>query len=358
MNSNPETSPLRQLQVAEDRKIFSIIGLGCLVAFGLELGVNLLVSYFFFMKHPEYADYGTVWPWLFTIVLMYGICMPLGMFILKKAGVKNPSVYEKMSGRTFFIFLAVTFAAMYLGSVASNVINTLIYSASGRSSDIQIPGISNWTSAAMYFLTTVILAPVMEELFFRKYLLGSMTRYGERAALLMSALIFGLAHHSVAQMIYAFLGALVFGYIYLRSGKIRYTMIIHSIVNLICGFIPMFVQGMLMDKEVLAELNGLIAEVNADPSLAEGSAGLAAKLFTLIYKLLPGLAVLTLNSLVIIGMCIAGVVLYMTNRRKISLRPGSRSIGRENVGYVIFMSPGMLAYMVFGIFYLALSFFM
>ncbi len=357
MNNNPEPSGLRDSELREDRKTFSLIGLACLAAFGLELAVNLLVSYFFFRTHPEYADYSTVWPWLFTIVLMYGICMPLGMIILKKAGAARPAGAVKLGGKTFFAFLAVTFAAMYLGSVASNILNSLIYSASGRSSDLPLPGITNGVSALMYFLITVVLAPVMEELFFRKYLLGSMIRFGDRAALLMGALIFAIAHHSLAQMVYAFLGALVFGYIYLRSGKIGYTMIIHALVNLVCGFIPVLATSLLIDQEAFAEMQELMAQAGADPNAMAGSEGLAMKLFGLIYRMQPGLSVVVLNSLVIIGMCIAGVIVFATNRKKTELMPGTRRIGRENVGYVVFMSPGMLAYMAFGLFYLAMSFF-
>ena len=48
MNNNPEPSGLRDSELREDRKTFSLIGLACLAAFGLELAVNLLVSYFFF----------------------------------------------------------------------------------------------------------------------------------------------------------------------------------------------------------------------------------------------------------------------------------------------------------------------
>ena len=50
-----------------------------------------------------------------------------------------------------------------------------------------------------------VAAPVMEELLFRRAVLGRLLPYGERVSLVASALFFALFHTSVAQVCYAFL---------------------------------------------------------------------------------------------------------------------------------------------------------
>jgi uncharacterized membrane protein len=47
----------------------------------------------------------------------------------------------------------------------------------------------------------------------------------------MSALLFGLFHGSLNQLCYAFLLGLVFGYVYIRTGKLRYTIMLHIGIN-------------------------------------------------------------------------------------------------------------------------------
>ena len=46
----------------------------------------------------------------------------------------------------------------------------------------------------MIILTSVIIAPVMEELVFRKYLVDRLVPYGQKTAVVLSGLFFGLFH--------------------------------------------------------------------------------------------------------------------------------------------------------------------
>ena len=126
MNENPESAPALQPDLNAARKKFSLIGQPCHVTFGVELGIDLVLSLAVIPDHPELADYGTVWPWLISMVLMYGITMPAGMFIIKKAGIDGPGSDRKVTGKGFLIFLAVSFAAVYVGSMFSNLINGAI----------------------------------------------------------------------------------------------------------------------------------------------------------------------------------------------------------------------------------------
>ena len=103
-------------------------------------------------------------------------------------------------------------------------------------------------------VSAVILAPIMEELIFRKLVLDRLAGYGPAVAMVVSALVFGLAHGNFYQFFYAFLLGLIFAYIYLRTGKVRYSMMLHMMVNFCGSVIPILLLRVADENEVAAIL--------------------------------------------------------------------------------------------------------
>lgn len=77
----------------------------------------------------------------------------------------------------------------------------------------------------------VIVGPIFEEWLFRKQLIDHTRKYGEKTAILLSGLAFGLFHMNLFQFFYAFLLGLMFGYVYTRTSKLRYSTAMHMIIN-------------------------------------------------------------------------------------------------------------------------------
>ena len=81
--------------------------------------------------------------------------------------------------------------------------------------------------------TTVVAAPILEEIFFRGLLLESLARrWNARWAVVASAAVFGVMHLPILpQMVNAFAIALVMGYIYLQTRSLVPVIVIHAINN-------------------------------------------------------------------------------------------------------------------------------
>ncbi|MDE6531248.1 MAG: CPBP family intramembrane metalloprotease [Lachnospiraceae bacterium] len=77
-----------------------------------------------------------------------------------------------------------------------------------------------------------IIAPVVEEIIFRRYLVSTIAPYSERAAVIVSGILFALQHGNFSQFFYTLLLGMFWGYIYLRTGNVIYTIILHMIFNL------------------------------------------------------------------------------------------------------------------------------
>ncbi len=92
-------------------------------------------------------------------------------------------------------------------------------------------------SPCFTLLFSVVLAPVMEELIFRKVLIDRTIVYGDKAAVVLSGLLFGVFHGNFHQFFYAFGLGCIFAYVYIRTGKLKYTISLHMAVNMLGGFL-------------------------------------------------------------------------------------------------------------------------
>lgn len=84
----------------------------------------------------------------------------------------------------------------------------------------------------LIFISTVILAPISEELIFRGVIMKKASRIAPFAvANIIQALLFGIAHMNIVQGVYAFGGGLAMGYVAHKYKTIKASMIFHLIFN-------------------------------------------------------------------------------------------------------------------------------
>ena len=105
------------------------------------------------------------------------------------------------------------------------------------------------------YLTGVISAPMVEELYFRGYMLGAFNKLGENHEkwrlselvwILFSSLLFTLSHilkyyptfpSSTGSLLFSlFFASLVLGFLYIRSGTILWSFLVHMLYNLASPF--------------------------------------------------------------------------------------------------------------------------
>ncbi|WP_422395443.1 CPBP family intramembrane glutamic endopeptidase [Robertkochia solimangrovi] len=84
-----------------------------------------------------------------------------------------------------------------------------------------------------YLISSILIAPVIEELFFRKFIINLLQlKNSDRFSILFSALLFSLIHFPILQsIISSLLAGLFLGFIYIRFKKIIYCIFFHFIWN-------------------------------------------------------------------------------------------------------------------------------
>lgn len=279
-----------------NRRVFSRVGFALLVMVAMTV-ILQLVGYRIFVREMDNE-------WLrytLTVFPQYIAAMPLAALIMRKTPVQSVAP-KKLKAGQFMIVMMICFTIMYAGNLAGNIVNLVIamFTQSSMTNLIQelIAGSSVWVN--LVFVT--LLAPVMEELFFRRLLIPKLLPYGEKPAVILSGLAFGLIHGNLTQFFYAFGLGIAFGYIFVKTGKVIYTIILHMIINFIGSVIS-----------VLALQASITAMIVTGPIM-----------------------------LAVFGMAIAGIVLFFINKKRIVMSAGLFAVGKGkrtallNVGMILF----------------------
>lgn len=244
---NPDYEKMAVKQV---RKSFSRIGLiyiTFLVISNLSQGAAaLLLSRIAMTKNLSLDVY-----MLLTMLSMYPLAVPLTALLMKLVPLVGQVGNEQWGIGKLCGFFTFSMGVLYAG----NMIGTVLMMAAGFlkgepiANDVQemILTMEPW----LILVVAVIAAPVMEELVFRKFLLDRIAGFGHWTAMIVSGVIFGIAHGNFYQFFYAFGLGMVFAYIYLHTGKISYTIGFHMLINFCGSILPMALLDLIEKNVVL-----------------------------------------------------------------------------------------------------------
>ena len=214
----------------EAKKHFSKLGIGTFAILGIGTAAQLLLIYVVNNALPQVMEHS--WGmWLLTFAPLYLIAVPIGLLLLRKVPAKPLEKHDLKPSR-YIVTAIICIFMMYAGNILGTIITVLLQLLPGVSAGNPILGYATDNTLLPKVLFMVILAPVIEEYIFRKQLIDRMHIYGEKLAVVTSALMFGLFHGNLSQFFYAFALGLVFGYVYLKTGKLRYSIGLHMLINL------------------------------------------------------------------------------------------------------------------------------
>ena len=296
---------------------FSKLGIGTFAILGIGTVTQLLLIYVINSTLPQVMEHS--WGmWLLTFAPLYLIAVPIGLLLLRKVPAKPLEKHDLKPSR-YIVTVIICIFMMYAGNILGTIITALLQLLPGVSAGNPILGYATDNALLPKVLFMVILAPVIEEYIFRKQLIDRMHIYGEKLAVVTSALMFGLFHGNLSQFFYAFALGLVFGYVYLKTGKLRYSIGLHMLINLLGSVVGPF----FLEKVAVVD-----TMENMDLAALE--------------PVMPWLIAFGAYVLVLIGLAIAGLVLLCLNKRKVSFAPAEMELPKGTRIKTAYVNAGMI----------------
>lgn len=179
------------------------------------------------------------------IVIISAICnyilpFPIFYYLMKKI---ETTKLEKstLSIKTIILYIGITITLMWIGNIAGLIIIALLSGVLPGDIANPVQDLINSSDIWLNLLLVSILGPIFEEIFFRKMLIDRTIKYGARVSIILSAILFAFFHGNLNQFFYAFLIGGFFAFVYIKTGKIIYTILLHILVNLMGSVISLFV---------------------------------------------------------------------------------------------------------------------
>ena len=324
-------------QLKQAKHHFSKLGLmyflGTLIITGIQLAGIILIQ----QLSPDILQDNNLY--LISAMLpMYIISMPLMALLIRTVPASHIKKRRMSAGQWILAFM-MCYAVMYLSNIIGNLITTLIGAAKGEPVTNAIVEVASGISPLVSMLMMVLLAPIAEELIFRKMLIDRVVRYGEGCAVLLSGVMFGLFHGNLNQFAYAFTLGVFFGFIYVKTGKIIYTIFMHMVVN----FLGSVVSLLLLRFSGYEQMMNLMNTPEA--------------IIPYVMDHLVQLSIFFLYLIAVLGVTIAGIVLLIVNAKKFTTYPGEIEIPGRSRFSVIFLNVGMILFCVYWIIQIILQLF-
>lgn len=313
------------------KKVFSRIGLGYFVFLVIYVGGSILIDVILdkngIKEVNSWANY------FLSMLPLWFIGFPVCLLILKKLPKSTPEQHDVKPFTLAKTYLALT-SVMILGNIIGTVISYVIgHLAGGKLSNTTMDMIAK-QQVLPTIVFAVIFGPIMEELAFRKVLLDVAGKYSKKYAIILSGVMFGLFHLNLFQFFYAAALGMAFAYIYLESGKVRYTICLHCLVNFMHGVIPVIILKHL-DLDSIQSVS--LGSDYTDPEVQRKVLALYSN---------PAFLFLGLYGMMIFAFIILGIIIFFTHYKKINLDNTGALIQKENAIPVIYKNVGMILFLL------------
>ena len=261
---------------------------------------------------------------------MYLLAMPFLVVLVRRIPGTTLQRHKMSIGKWFIAFL-MSYAAMYLSNLIGLMITQGIGLVKGDIVNNPLGEIVTEISPLTAFVLMVLCAPIVEEYTFRKLLVDRTAKYGERTAIVLSGLMFGLFHGNLNQFVYAFTLGTFFGFIYVKTGKLIYTITLHAAINFM-GSVP----GILMLRSrVFTEFANMSGDID--------------EMMNLFVNYAQEILIYILYLIFIIVLVTVGVICWALSFKKMKCAPGEVTILKGQWFRTVILNGGMVLYSLFWI---------
>ncbi len=240
-----------------------------------------------------------------SALAIYGLGLPVFMFILRRVPAADlPSPATPPDTGTLVRLLISCVGMGYLGQLAGSIVIIFLEQLTGHGYVNILDTAIDLSSPIPVFLFTVVLAPVFEELIFRRLLLRRLLPYGDEFAITATAIAFALFHCNVGQFFYAYTVGAILAYTVIITGRLHYSILLHGCFNLI---------GSLLLPQLLSADDQWLA---------------------------------TVTALILLAVMAASIILFIHRKNDLHFKYGTLPLSEGQKRQILLRSPGVIAFIL------------
>ncbi len=221
------------------------VGLSASTAFlwvAIYFGVMLLYTFFDITVWRKIAPKYSNW---LNIIFIFAAVIIYVNLLCKRTGYRI-NFFQNVTVVNIILALGCSVLFYFLLDKCLDPILERLYPESEQAYESTVQALLKSPITSM--LQVCIIAPVIEEIIMRGFVLGGLkTSYGIAVALLISSTLFALLHFNMVQTLSAFISGLILGLLFIKTGSILSCIVAHCGYNLI-SFVIMIIPYVKMKK--------------------------------------------------------------------------------------------------------------
>ncbi len=226
------------------RKTMSMLGISYFLLMLFYIVASMIISSVLAIAFIDvYQESWVIW--VINALSLYAVAFPLFYVIVNRLIPFKVKVPQKVgiSAKQAFVFMIFMLGAAYTFNFITVILQTVITELTGLSAPNVVEEMFD-SGHVWAFISACIIAPIGEEILFRKILHSKMGHLGDVCYIITSGVLFGLFHGNLSQLLYAVALGCVFAYVYVRTGEIFIPIALHFIMNVVgIMIIPTFGVG-------------------------------------------------------------------------------------------------------------------
>ena len=221
--------------IMPQRTIISRAGFALFIMAIVVLLTQFIIEILVSIINPEIAE-STWYALVVTAISIVGVGLPVYSVMMKRIPDSIKGEVVKMKFSHFIVLFFICSAVMYITNFFSIFLTMIIALLKGEDIMSLVNPLQEVLTGSNFIITLIyasLVAPIVEEIIFRKLLLDKLRRFGDVPAILMTGIAFGLFHMNLSQFFYATALGFIFAYITIKTNTVRYSIILHIMINFI-----------------------------------------------------------------------------------------------------------------------------
>lgn len=206
---------------------------------GFSLGIFLIVTETFaflisiMLKKMNYitTENSNLIKYIVNAISIYVIGYGLLKLMLKNVETIPKKAKVKLKFTDVILLICITIGGAQIANIVTQIIIKIIQIIFNIKINNGVTELLSKSNPVYMVIFAAILGPIMEELIFRKTLLEKLRAYGDKTAIIYTAIAFGLFHCNFAQIPFAIVVGCILGYAKVKTNSMLLPIVLHISIN-------------------------------------------------------------------------------------------------------------------------------
>ncbi len=206
--------------------------------------LSFILTYTFpFLLKAIGIDYSSQGAWINLVHIPYITLIPIWVYFLSRKIKRRPArsvlKFTRINSRQVWFIIMLGVGVWSVSQAANSLVDMWLLRL-GMNPPVQLSPPQSILDGVLGFIAVCAVTPICEELLYRGVVLSGLERQGHHKAVLISSILFALAHRHPMLYVLGFVYGMFTGYTVALTGSIYAAILLHMVCNFLTFTLRLF----------------------------------------------------------------------------------------------------------------------